>query len=160
VDKDGNSTALPNSALVRSQEIDMLASGKFSVNEEVIIRFRLHADVGAHGWGWAVDNLKIQAPKVDPILGLEPSSLIAGLQISPNPSSGRVQVSYSQVGDLNGVQVRVVDLQGKSVYLQNFATQGNTFEQNLDLGYLGSGTYALQLQVQNQWVLKRFVLVK
>ena len=160
VDKDGNSTALPTSALVRSQEIDMLASGKFSVNEEVIIRFRLHADVGAHGWGWAVDNLKIQAPKVDPILGLEPSSRIAGLQISPNPSSGRIQVSYSQAGDLNGVQVRVVDLQGKSVYLQNFATQGNTFEQNLDLGYLGSGTYALQLQVQNQWVLKRFVLVK
>ena len=160
VDADGNSTAVPTSALVKSQEIDMLASGKFSVNDQVMIRFRLHADVGAHGWGWAIDNLKIQAPKVDPILALEPSSHVSGLQISPNPSSGRVQVSYRQTDDLNGVQVRVIDLQGKAVFNQAFPTQGNTFEQNLDLSFLGSGTYALQVQVQDQWVLKRFVLVK
>ncbi len=138
----------------------MLASGKFNVNDEVIIRFRLHADVGAHGWGWAIDNLKIQPPKVDPILALEPSAFLSGLQISPNPSSGRVQVSYSQKDEFNGVQVRVIDLQGKSVFNQSYVTQGNKFEQSLELGYLSSGTYSLQLQVQNQWVLKRFVLVK
>ncbi len=159
-DRAGNSTAVPSSSLIKSQEIDMLASGKFNVNDEVIIRFRLHADVGAHGWGWAIDNLKIQPPKVDPILAVEPSAFLSGLQISPNPSSGRVQVSYSQKDEFNGVQVRVIDLQGKSVFNQSYVTQGNKFEQSLELGYLSSGTYSLQLQVQNQWVLKRFVLVK
>ena len=159
-DADGNSTATATSTLVKSHEIDMLASGKFSVNDQVIIRFRLHADVGAHGWGWAVDNLKIQAPKVDPILAIEPSSIAKGLQISPNPSSGLLQVVYEQASDLNGIALRVIDLQGRPVFNQNYATQGNRFDQQVDLSYLGSGTYALQLQVQNQVVLKRFVLVK
>ena len=159
-DTDGNSTATATSTLVKSHEIDMLASGKFSVNDQVIIRFRLHADVGAHGWGWAVDNLKIQAPKVDPILAIEPSSIAKGLQISPNPSSGFLQVVYEQASDLNGIALRVIDLQGRPVFNQNYATQGNRFDQQVDLSYLGFGTYALQLQVQNQVVLKRFVLVK
>jgi hypothetical protein len=160
IDKDGNSTAIPLSTMAKSHEIDMLATGKFNVNDEVIIRFRLHADVGAHGWGWAIDNLKIQAPKVDPILAIEPSAIISGLQISPNPSSGMVQVNYEQASALNGVQVRVIDLQGRPVFTQSYSTQGNRFNQNIDLSYLSSGTYALQVQVQNQWVLKRFVLVK
>lgn len=159
-DTDGNSTAIATSTLVKSHEIDMLASGKFSVNDQVVIRFRLHADVGAHGWGWAVDNLKIQAPKVDPILAIEPSSIAKGLQVSPNPSSGLLQVVYEQASDLNGIALRVIDLQGRPVFNQNYATQGNRFDQQVDLSYLGSGTYALQLQVQNQVVLKRFVLVK
>jgi len=160
IDKDGNSTAIPLSTLAKSHEIDMLATGKFNVNDEVIIRFRLHADVGAHGWGWAIDNLKIQAPKVDPILSIEPRAIASGLQISPNPSSGMVQVNYEQASALNGVQVRVIDLQGRPVFTQSYSTQGNRFNQNIDLSNLSSGTYALQVQVQNQWVLKRFVLVK
>ena len=159
-DKDGNSTATATSTLVKSHEIDMLASGKFSVNDQVIIRFRLHADVGAHGWGWAVDNLKIQAPKVDPILAMEPSSTSMGLQLSPNPSSGFTQVTYEQAMEFSGVNLRVFDLQGKSVFNQSYATKGNRFDQQIDLTYLSSGTYALQLQVENQMVLKRFVIVK
>jgi len=159
-DADGNSTAVATSSLVKSHEINMLASGKFNVNDQVIIRFRLHADVGAHGWGWAVDNLKIQGPKVDPILALEPSSLSSGLQISPNPSAGLVQINYEQTTALNGVQMRVIDLQGRPVFTQSYTTQGNRFSQSIDLTYLSAGTYALQLQVQNQMVLKRFVLVK
>mgnify|MGYP001593191421 FL=1 len=138
----------------------MLASGKFNVNDQVIIRFRLHADVGAHGWGWAVDNLKIQAPKVDPILAIEPAALAKGLQISPNPGAGILQVIYEQTADINGLTMRVIDLQGRPVFNQSYLTQGNRFEQQVDLTYLSSGTYALQLQVQNQVVLKRFVLVK
>lgn len=159
-DADGNSTATATSNLVKSHEIDMLASGKFSVNDQVIIRFRLHADVGAHGWGWAVDNLKIQAPKVDPILAVEPSTSSMGLQLTPNPSSGLIQVTYEQATEFTGVHLRVLDLQGKSVFNQSFATKGIRFDQQIDLTYLSSGTYALQLQVENQVVLKRFVIVK
>lgn len=159
-DAEGNSTATATSTLVKSHEIDMLTSGKFNVNDQVIIRFRLHADVGAHGWGWAVDNLKIQAPKVDPILAIEPAALAKGLQISPNPGAGILQVIYEQTADINGLTMRVIDLQGRPVFNQSYLTQGNRFEQQVDLTYLSSGTYALQLQVQNQVVLKRFVLVK
>lgn len=62
VDTEGNSTALPTSALIKNRQINLLGSGKFNPGDQVLIRFRLHADVGAHGWGWSVDNLKIQEP--------------------------------------------------------------------------------------------------
>jgi hypothetical protein len=62
VDNEGNSTATPTAALIRSREINLFSSGKFKSGDQVLIRFRLHADVGAHGWGWSVDNLKIQEP--------------------------------------------------------------------------------------------------
>ncbi len=62
VDNEGNSTAMPTAALIRNREINLLSSGKFKSGDQVLIRFRLHADVGAHGWGWSVDNLKIQEP--------------------------------------------------------------------------------------------------
>jgi hypothetical protein len=62
VDNEGNSTATPTAALIRNREINLLSSGKFKSGDQVLIRFRLHADVGAHGWGWSVDNLKIQEP--------------------------------------------------------------------------------------------------
>jgi hypothetical protein len=86
--------------------------------------------------------------------------LTKGLQLSPNPSSGTLQVIYEQATDLNGLALRVIDLQGRPVFSQSYSTQGNRFEQQIDLSYLSSGTYALQLQVQNQVVLKRFVMVK
>jgi hypothetical protein len=63
-DADGNSTAIATAALIKNRQINLLASGKFSPGDQVLIRFRLHADVGAHGWGWSVDNLKIQEPVV------------------------------------------------------------------------------------------------
>jgi hypothetical protein len=62
VDTEGNSTALPTAALIKNRQINLLGSGKFNPGDQVLIRFRLHADVGAHGWGWSVDNLKIQEP--------------------------------------------------------------------------------------------------
>jgi hypothetical protein len=50
----------------------------------------LLADVGAHGWGWAVDNLNIQGPNPNP-----PKVVVLGTEfdetqlftVSPNPSN-------------------------------------------------------------------------
>jgi hypothetical protein len=55
-----NSEATGTESLYKTHEIDMLSNGSFSGGEEVLIRFRLHADANAHGWGWAIDNLSIQ----------------------------------------------------------------------------------------------------
>jgi hypothetical protein len=63
---DDNSTALGDPTLYRSRNINLLS--KFKVGDEVVVRFRLHSDPLAVGWGWAIDNLKIQidesVPKV------------------------------------------------------------------------------------------------
>jgi hypothetical protein len=52
------STALGDPSLFRTRTLDL--SKEFSAGMEVTFRFRLHSDPLAAGWGWAIDNLKIQ----------------------------------------------------------------------------------------------------
>ena len=99
LDSKGNSTSVGTSTLVKKREIDILSSGKFKAGDQLVFRFRLHADVGAHGWGWAIDNLNIQgtvAPPPPPlILATEPFTLLPELRVSPNPSSRIVRVQLA-----------------------------------------------------------------
>jgi hypothetical protein len=61
-----NSTATGDASLYRNRTIDLQT--KFNTNDEVVIRFRLYSDPFAAGWGWAIDNLKIQIDDIPPIL--------------------------------------------------------------------------------------------
>lgn len=63
-----NSTAVGEPSLYRPRIIDMLAKGNFAANDEVVIRFRLFADELANGWGWSIDNLKIQVDDIPPTI--------------------------------------------------------------------------------------------
>jgi hypothetical protein len=61
-----NSTATGDPTLYRTRQFSLLESGDFQFNDEVMIRFVLFADELANGWGWAIDNLKIQVDDVGP----------------------------------------------------------------------------------------------
>ncbi|MFN5004161.1 MAG: T9SS type A sorting domain-containing protein [Bacteroidota bacterium] len=61
-----NSTAQGDPSLYRSRSINMTANGNLKADDIVQIRFRLFADAGAHGWGWSIDNLKIQIDQSPP----------------------------------------------------------------------------------------------
>lgn len=69
---DFNGTQFPNSAAAGSQalfkprEIDIVEGSNFEPGEEILIRFKLYADQLAVGWGWAIDNLKIQVDDQKP----------------------------------------------------------------------------------------------
>jgi len=62
----GNSTAIGDPSLFRTRVMDL--QQKFDTGDEVVIRFRLFSDPGAAGWGWAIDNLKIQIDETAPVL--------------------------------------------------------------------------------------------
>jgi hypothetical protein len=264
VDANGNSTALPSSALIRNREINLFASGKFSPGDQVLIRFRLHADVGGHGWGWAIDNLKIQVivdldkdgvddsedqcpntaagDKVDAngcsdaqkcallnapflirqteqslsatseypgvsfvwyrngnvipgqtsanytaneagnytvrtqvsascltkesnsinviILANEPSGNGSELNVSPNPSTGRLRVQLNLEADEREIVIKVLDMQGKAMSLMNLALTSNKLDQMLDLGDLSTGSYIIELRSAKRVIQRRFVLFK
>ncbi len=52
--------------LYKSRILNIL--NKFQVGDEVVIRFRIFCDAGAAGWGWAIDNLKIQIDETPPVV--------------------------------------------------------------------------------------------
>lgn len=68
IDEDDNSVAGGSAGLFRSREIEMLNNEAFSPGDEILIRFRLFADQLVNGWGWAIDNLKIQIDETPPAI--------------------------------------------------------------------------------------------
>ncbi len=63
-----NSSALGDPSLYVTRTINMLGTGNFAANDEVVIRFRLKTDQLVVGWGWAIDNLKIQIDDTPPTI--------------------------------------------------------------------------------------------
>ena len=162
-DKDGNSTATGSPSLLKKREIDMLASGKFKPGDQVIIRFRLHADVGAHGWGWWIDNLNIQGASTisNPILAIEPGTEIRDLLVSPNPTSGRLLIQMPLVGTENkAVNIVFSDMMGKMLISKKYQLTGNLFKEELDLSALAQGTYLLHVQTGDKLISRKIVLIK
>lgn len=66
IDGQGNSTATADASLFKKRTINMLT--KFNAGDEVLIRFRMFIDPLANGWGWAIDNLKIQVDVLPPVI--------------------------------------------------------------------------------------------
>ncbi|HMJ69674.1 MAG TPA: T9SS type A sorting domain-containing protein [Cyclobacteriaceae bacterium] len=59
-----NSTGTGTPALYKTHSFDLLS--KFNPGDEVAFRFRLFSDPFSFGWGWSIDNLKIQIDDVPP----------------------------------------------------------------------------------------------
>lgn len=162
-DKEGNSITLGSPSLLKKREIDMLASGKFKAGDQVIIRFRLHADVGAHGWGWWIDNLNIQGSSTisNPILAIDPGTEIKDLIVSPNPTSGRLLIQMPLLADGNKeVNIVFSDMMGKLILSKKYQVTGDMFKEELELSALAQGTYLLQVQTGDKLISRKIVLIK
>ena len=61
-----NSTGIGDPSLYRTRSINLLS--KYEPGDIVTFRFRLFADELAHGWGWAIDNLRIQIDETPPVI--------------------------------------------------------------------------------------------
>lgn len=95
-----NSTAVGDAALFRTRTLDL--QNKFDTGDEVVIRFRLFSDPFAAGWGWAIDNLKIQIDETPPqILHDHVDYVTAGTE------SFLLNFTATDANDLTAVQVEI-----------------------------------------------------
>jgi hypothetical protein len=60
------SLAVGDPTLYKPQQISLL--NKYQAGDEVVLRFKLFSDQLAAGWGWAIDNLKIQVDDTPPVV--------------------------------------------------------------------------------------------
>ena len=94
----------------------MISNGNFVANDEIVIRFRLLSDQLVHGWGWAIDNIKIQIDDVPPTLlhnhfdFIRPSSpaLAITTNVTDNAGVSNLFVDYKiNSGDLTTEELPV-----------------------------------------------------
>lgn len=87
-----NSTAAGDPTLYRPREMNLLT--KFSAGDEVVIRFHLFSDPFANGWGWAIDNLRIQIDDTPPLVlndhvdYLRPDDDVLSIEVKATDASG------------------------------------------------------------------------
>lgn len=131
-----NSTAIGGPTLFVSRTIDMLKNGNFVAGNEVLIRFRLFADQLVHGWGWSVDNLKIQIDDTPPTILHNHSDFILSSAANFN-----VTTKVTDVGGLKDLFIEYSINNGTLTSLPQVVTPGID-QYSLDLSLIGSGLTA------------------
>lgn len=100
----GDSKAIGTLNYYKHNQINLLNT--FSAGSEIYIRFRLYSDNKNSGWGWAIDNMRVQ----DIVLAADDLVYKSSLtEIFPNPTQGKFS--------LNGItplaQIKVYNMIGQ-----------------------------------------------
>ena len=107
-----NSGGSGNSSLLRPHTLSLY--GAFSPGETILLRFRLFADPGVNGWGWAIDNLSIQPNAPTSGVGEPLARNLRLAQNVPNPFNPRTKIEYVLPGP-GKVTLRIFDVRGRLV---------------------------------------------
>jgi hypothetical protein len=119
----------------------------------VKLLLQIHPVAPCHGV--RTDTLKIL---FDPCTGTGSiSSGLQQLQISPNPSTGMVEVRLDNCSP-GLADVIVTDLPGHQVFRRKFQTGGGTLKEILDLSALEDGSYMLTVQTAGGKQVKNLVI--
>jgi len=161
IDANGNSLAVGDSSLYKPRVIDMLKSGDFQGGDQILIRFRMLADAGAHGWGWAVDNLNIQPGIAAKPLVTEPTVEQTELKLMPNPSNtGQFLLTAKFAKAIGNLTLSVGTLSGISISTMEFQNVGRALNQIIDLTHFVGGTYIIYMQAGEEVIVRKAIYVK
>ncbi len=152
-----NSTAVPTKDLYVNRVVDLLANGNFAADDTIQVRFRLYSDPYANGWGWIVDNLKIQ----DIGTGINPVLLSAGeVGFFPNPASNRLTLQVHASKEISKFVLKAYNSAGIQVYNQAFPVGSNVFQTDIDVSGFSPGLYLFALEPENGQPVTRKILVQ
>jgi hypothetical protein len=144
-----SSLATPTNKLYHHHTINLLGNKYLRKGDEVFIRFRLFSDAYTNGWGWAINNLKIQTSKVNiPVLT---NSFLIYPTIS---TSNTFTVSHSDDVTLKNIEVYSM-LGIKSDYVFSNVNAN----QCLITIHGNSGVYFIKVMLENGTIETRKIIL-
>ena len=150
-------------ALFRTHQIDLLDS--FEPGDRILLRFRLFADPGANGWGWAIDDLVIQpGPTAVDEPGAAPAAFALRANV-PNPFNPATVIRYD-LPRAADVALRVFDVRGRLVRTlvdehQLAGTRTARWDGRDDRGRgVASGVYVYRLEAGDFVQQRKMTLLK
>jgi hypothetical protein len=145
------SKALGTPDLYINHEFGLLDNSNFSAGDTILVRFRLFSDPYANGWGWAIDNLRIQHPVSAPLTLLSPGNIL----VFPNPFKETFSVSVQPKKPVTNVQIDVFNMYGqkiKTVLLQNIA---GFIKEEISMNETGTGIYFVTVKENGRQVYSK-----
>ena len=155
IDNDQSSKTIGIPDWYITREINLLENGNFKANDTILIQFRLFSDPYAHGWGWTIDNLRIQTPALVPSVILSPGNIL----IYPNPFRDFLHITINAESNIEELTVEIINAYGQKIAsVQNKNVFGE-IKIDQDLKTLTSGMYFVIVkengkQVNSQKIIK------
>ena len=131
----------------------------FNVGDEVLIRFRLFADQFVDGWGWTIDNLKIQ----EGLVGVENETIPTQFELAqnyPNPFNPSTIIKYALPKE-EKVTLKVYNNVGELVVtLVNEVQSVGVHQVTFNASRLASGVYFYKIEAGEFSQTKKLILMK
>ena len=110
--KSSVSSASGHETMFWENNITLTENEYFSAGDTVLFRFRLASDKANTGWGWAIDNLKIQTINT----GNDKIDSNNDIAIYPNPFKNSLFIDCSNLTNPSEVIIRIYDLVGNILF--------------------------------------------
>lgn len=137
-----------------NREINLLENGNFVVGDTILIRFRLFSDPFATGWGWAIDNLRVQFPVSSPIPILSPGNIF----VYPNPFNTNINISIQAKNNIPEIEIDIYNSFGQKIHsIQNKNVFGDINEQ-IDLSNFSSGMYFISVKENKKQIYSKKII--
>ena len=149
-----NSLAVGTPDLYQYHHIDLLQDDNFAGGDTILIRFRLFSDPYAHGWGWVIDNLKIQG---DVTIGEKKIIAPEDFHIYPNPSSGSFTISGTFNQPVKQLNFVITDLVGRQIYSRELLHTGDSFNEQFNITNQPAGLYLVVIRADNQKIVRKLL---
>lgn len=146
-----NSKAVGTPDLYFKHQINLLENGNFSAGDTILIRFRLFSDPYANGWGWAIDNLRIQVPVSAPLTELTPGNIT----VFPNPFSQTFNISIQPEQPVSDVEIDVFNMFGQKITTKLFNNISGLTEETINMQQAGAGIYFIVVKENGQPVYSK-----
>ncbi len=134
-----NSTFAGTENLLRKHTIFYRPSDKISAGDTLLLRFRLFSDPFANGWGWVIEDLKIN-PLIDAVEIIKSEPII----VYPNPGRGLVYITRSQIVPDGSKPMRYSVFNSSGICLIKDRIMGDS-DTVIDLTAYSSGMYIIIL---------------
>lgn len=152
-----NSLAIGLPSLFRPKTIDMLQNGNFSPGEIVDVRFRLFSDPFTWGWGWAIDNLRIQ----EPTTAVEDYLHQQDFKLSPNPTNSSfvlIEANFKKAVD--HIDLHIYDNVGRLLVKKSISSTNGQIKEAVEIGQLTSGIYFVSMRMDGVEQISRKIVVE
>jgi hypothetical protein len=155
IDNNDLSLTVGNPDWYITREINLLENGNFQENDTILVQFRLFSDPYANGWGWTIDNLRIQTPVTTPPVILSPGNIF----IYPNPFNDKLNITVNPKSYIGELTIEIINIYGQKVFAVQNKNVFGEIKIESDLTSLPGGMYFVVIkengnQVNSQKIIK------
>ncbi|MBK6281257.1 MAG: T9SS type A sorting domain-containing protein [Draconibacterium sp.] len=154
IDNNQVSTAVGIPDWYVSRNINLLENGNFKVNDTILVQFRLFSDPFAHGWGWTIDNLRIQSPTSASSLILSPGNIT----VYPNPFSNKIKITVQAGSEIKDLNIEIINLYGQTITTLQYKNVLGQITTEPDLSKLANGMYFVIVKENGKMVKSQKII--